>query len=484
MANFFECFHEPGYRKLYELGIVQIGYIMTIWYMFGVLKGAVIGIILAYVFYTVMDYFGYQSVSGMDAMSATEIRPENIRNCGAYMRIGKITAEDLRDKYFYRKGILNIRRLRQIWIDICGLWFLKDISPEVARNQVKKIPDDIKTQEDINAYMAKLMAKDLDRSKPLWEIHVKEDYDENTSIVFMLVHHLLSDGMGIITMMTFLNDDVPEDALINHRKIPFFFYYIMPILYLPIGIIKYIQLGLKCQGDPNMVPFSLKNDRQSGVKTYLESKTYELDDLRKCYKQYKGVKLNDYMYACISAAYSKYFTKLGILKQTYFTASVPVNMKPLPSSIEEVQFNNNVSFCLANVPISTDMESTMKSLRSYFDTGFSLANLRFGQWAATGTGSLPVSILRLFVMDNTENMDTCISNTPGPQKPIYFCDQKVLDLGGIGPNIGKTGITILISSYCSKIKLQILADKNLEMDPSVFLNHLEAQLDEAILSIK
>lgn len=147
--------------------------------------------------------------------------------------MGRVKASDLREKYFLNKGIKKFRRLRQVWIKRFGLWFFKDVDSELAKAQVKKIDEDIHDQESLNAYMAKLMSRKMDINKPLWEILVKEDYDEDTSIVFVLVHHILSDGMGIMSLVTFMNDNHNPDNMGSHRSIPFFAYYLLPLIYLP-----------------------------------------------------------------------------------------------------------------------------------------------------------------------------------------------------------------------------------------------------------
>ena len=151
----------------------------------------------------------------------------------------------------------------------------------------------------------------------------------------------------------------------------------------------------------------------------MESKSYDLKDLRKCYSKY-GRKLNDYMFASISASFSKYFTELGIKNQTHFTVSVPVNMKPMPTKISEVRFNNEYAPCLTNVPISTDLDFTMSEIRKYFDIGYSIKVARFGMWILTAVGSLPTALSRHCIMDGCHNLDMIISNTPGPKQTIYF----------------------------------------------------------------
>ena len=106
---------------------------------------------------------------------------------------------------FTNRGIATIRKLRQVWVDICGFWFFKDIDIEIAKHQIIKIEEDMKTDEDICKFMAKISTLEFDPEKPLWHIFVKEDYEEDTSVLFILVSHFLSDGMGIITLFTMIN---------------------------------------------------------------------------------------------------------------------------------------------------------------------------------------------------------------------------------------------------------------------------------------
>ena len=145
--------------------------------------------------------------------------------------------------------------------------------------------------------------------------------------------------MGMLTLVSFMNDLNQQPKLDSYKTLPFFAYYILPLIFFPFLFVKTVYKGVTCKGDPDMYPFSLKKNRQTFKKVYLESKTYDLDDLRRCYSKYNR-KLNDYMYGSISAAFSKYFTELGIHKQTHFTCSVPVNMKPPPKTIDDVQFDN------------------------------------------------------------------------------------------------------------------------------------------------
>lgn len=152
---------------------------------------------------------------------------------------------------------------------------------EEARHQVKIIKEDIQTQEDLQAYMAKLMSKPMDADKPLWEIHVKENYTEDSSVVFCIIHHLLSDGMGIVGLITFLNDHHSPDSVVDQRRIGFFSRYICPVFWIPFGVVEYIIKGIYWKGDRNMYPLYCKKDVQSNKKSLHETKHYQFEQLKK-----------------------------------------------------------------------------------------------------------------------------------------------------------------------------------------------------------
>lgn len=64
-----------------ELGPIQIITPFVLWYFYGIIWGCVIGFILYYSLSYVLNYFGYEWVKGIDAISTHEIDEKNIRNC-------------------------------------------------------------------------------------------------------------------------------------------------------------------------------------------------------------------------------------------------------------------------------------------------------------------------------------------------------------------------------------------------------------------
>ena len=329
--------------------------------------------------------------------------------------------EELRDHYFVKKGSI-IRRLRQIWVKKYGFWFLKDVPIEMMKDQVKKLEKPILNQQDIHDHLAENSSKIFDMNKPLWEVQVKEDYDENTSVVFIVYHHIIGDGMSMMNLVTLMNDSHnPKDILIS-RSIPFLHRYIIPFFYIPLGVYRITCDALNVKNDLNMKPLQLKGDVQSTKKKFYSSKYYELDKLRGCYSKFQDTKLNSYMFAMISKSMSKYFEELHIPqeKQTHFSVTVSINMKPPADSLEKITFKNTNSLALVNVPLTQNLGKCLSKIRDQLKNSMSFHNLSFRIWVVSFLGSCPDYIYRILGYDNNKGLDIILSNTPGPTTPIHF----------------------------------------------------------------
>ena len=281
-----------------------------------------------------------------------------------------------------RKGIMKLKRLRQIWIRSLGFWLLREVSIDTAKNQVFEVKDDLRNQDDIDQYMASIMSRHLNIYKPLWEVHVKEDYIENKSVVFVIANHLITDGMGLMSLITFLNDAHNSENIVNHRSISFFYRYIYPIFWIPIGVFEYIIKGLKWKRDINMFPLILKGEIQSNNKVFMQSKQYDFSILKRWYTKFEQMKLNDFLVANITASMANYFNELGIKKLTYFTTSTPINMKSQPRTLDEVKLSNDWAPWLMNIPLSNDINFVMNQNQIWYKNQFKVSwgYLYFFDW--------------------------------------------------------------------------------------------------------
>ena len=83
LANNCKYFHaSTNLEVLEECGFIQVTIVILLWYFFGVIQGFLVGLVLYLIVSTILDQLGYEWIKGIDAISAHEIHPQNIRNCG------------------------------------------------------------------------------------------------------------------------------------------------------------------------------------------------------------------------------------------------------------------------------------------------------------------------------------------------------------------------------------------------------------------
>lgn len=136
---------------LINYGILQAILLLAMVYFFGVIKTILGLIILFRIIIKVIDTFGYQFAVGQDIIHFFDSE-KAIPNLVGYMEIKKIDFFQLASVNLYKKGIMNIRKLRQIPVNIFGFFLWKDIDSDQAIKQVFKIDDSFESENDVIAY--------------------------------------------------------------------------------------------------------------------------------------------------------------------------------------------------------------------------------------------------------------------------------------------------------------------------------------------
>lgn len=65
------------------------------------------------------------------------------------------------------------------------------------------------SEAQLRELVGRLLSQTLDRSRPLWELHVIEGLPDQTALFFK-VHHCMVDGLAAVELFTFLMDVCPE----------------------------------------------------------------------------------------------------------------------------------------------------------------------------------------------------------------------------------------------------------------------------------
>ena len=72
-------------------------------------------------------------------------------------------------------------------------------------------------QRELQRYVAQLASEHLDKARPLWQLHIVEDYQGGAAIIIR-IHHAIADGMALVGMMLSVMDGGDQRAWTAHSK--------------------------------------------------------------------------------------------------------------------------------------------------------------------------------------------------------------------------------------------------------------------------
>lgn len=89
------------------------------------------------------------------------------------------------------------RKLRADWYPLTGASWTEDRLFSLERHVKLHRTVGAGGVEELNAWIARVMMQQLDRARPLWEIHVLHGLADGTAAMLFKVHHAFLDGLGV-----------------------------------------------------------------------------------------------------------------------------------------------------------------------------------------------------------------------------------------------------------------------------------------------
>ena len=463
---------------IWRLGVFHVGIVTIAIYNLGVVYGLLLLYFLHRIMGIVVSPFGYEFARGNDIVHMYDLEHAP-HNCFVFWEMDKISFDELKYKGFKNWAIKNLRKFRQIPVNVLGFWFWKDVDESLALEQVKMCNEDIHSQEDLLKYGDKLINVKIPVDKPQWYIEHIEDYKPNKSACVMIYHHWFTDGVGLANALLFFNDEEhrPKELPGKGRGIPWYFYYIYafvsPIWFLT-GV---IELYKSKWNDLYKMKSPIGN---SGSSINLMTKEYKFEDLRKWYKQFDGHTFNHFMMGVVSKSLYQWFEQNNTKEIGDLLTIVPATMKPFTFDLKELNISNYTAGSTYQFPLRKDLKEAIKETTEGFNYYHTYASLIYTVLMLKMFMIQPPVLGKLAYRHFWSKLDLTFSNIQGFREPLYLWNKKIDRIYGfLNPYCG-SHVWIVTNSYNTKVWVQVSADTKIEMDPKQLIDQIENILDHQI----
>lgn len=358
--------------------------------------------------------------------------------------------------------------------------------------------------------VARLHARPMDLTKPLWEFTIVEGLDNIEGLppgCFALVskvHHAAIDGMSGVEMSAAVHDldanmtpragkddwkpeampstaDLLARSYVNSLKQPMRWMETVGRSLPGIGrLAAQAAKGEVSLSNTRMAPKTRFNGKV-GPHRVFDAVPFKLADVRAMKDAVEGATVNDVILTIVGGALRQYLKDKKELPKETLSAMAPISVR---GEGEKDALGNLVSAMV--VPLGTNVEDPLERLRQVHDAAVNskaMTNAVGARTLSDYSQLIPAGLsglaARLYTRVGAANAhapvyNTVVTNVPGSRVPLYFGGAKMVGMFGTAPVFDGMGIINPIYSYGDTIAISFTADRDALPDPENYAAALRA----------
>jgi diacylglycerol O-acyltransferase len=362
-------------------------------------------------------------------------------------------------------------------------------------------------EDQLRALVGRVMAQQLDRSKPLWEMWIAEGLDDGRWAILSKTHHCMVDGVSATDLLTVVMDADPD---VVREEPPIFVPEPAPSgvellttalrerLFSPSEVLRSARSAWRA---PRRVLESLREfgTGASSLRSLATASDVGLngpigphrrwDWARTSLKEVKQVRqahggtVNDVVLAVITKGFRELMLARGLpIEGKVVRSLVPVSVR---REDEKGSYNNRVSAMFAELPVDIeDPVQRLASIRSQMEELKEKKQAVAAEVLTSLSGFAPPLLLamggRLFSRINQHNVQTVTTNVPGPQQPMYAAGRRMLHAFPYVPLAGSVRIGIAIFSYAGELGFGVTGEYETAPDIDILCHGIEEGIEELL----
>ena len=363
---------------------------------------------------------------------------------------------------------------------------------------------------------ARIHARALDMSKPLWEFTIIEGLDnipglpKGSFALLSKVHHAAIDGMSGVDMTSGIHSLEPgspppavekpwkPDARPGVGELLFRSY--INSIGQPLRLAQVVaqsvpglaKLGASVtKGEVSLAGMKAaprtRISGKVGAHRVFEGRAFSLRDVKVMRTLLDGATVNDVMLTVVGGAFHKYLDSKGELPADPMQAMAPISVR---AEGEKGAMGNLVSAMI--VSLGTDIADPVERLKAVHASAKNSKAMtnavgaktlseysKFMPSALAGLGARLYT--RLGLANQVDQPFNCVvTNVPGPRVPLYMAGARLVVQMGTGPIFDGMGMILPVYSYGDTIAISFTSDRNMIPDPQFFADCLQASFDELL----
>jgi diacylglycerol O-acyltransferase len=371
-------------------------------------------------------------------------------------------------------------------------------------------------KSELQEMVSDMMAAPLDPHRPLWQVHLIENYGKG-SVVLFRIHHCIADGIALVYVLLAAADDEADapwpEELPKKQKKMLSFDFQWPIA----GVIRGVQkakdttrkLGRKVSEELSGMGFDpgrfMEMVRKSGHvsadvggvlaklalmppdpstafkgklgtrKSAVWTDPISLDAIKAVGHSIRDATINDVLISTVTGAMRSYLKSRNYPVNTLdLNVLVPVNIRK-PGT--EVELGNKFSLIFLTLPVYIeDPVLRLKEVKRRMDDLKKAPDAAVNFGLLSTVGFMPPGIAKNLAHYFSNKASGILTNVPGPRKPLYFAGSEIKNLMFWVPRAGDVGLGVSIMSYNGKVSVGIAADEGLMPDGEALLERFEEEL--------
>lgn len=420
--------------------------------------------------------------------------------------------EDLLTHIRSRVHLLPRLRQRLLWppLRLGTPYWADDPSFEIERHvRWARLPEP-GGEAELRELVDELLAPPLDRSKPLWELHVVEGFAEERFAIVYRTHHAMADGISAVDIGMLLFDVEPRSepdrtqAPWRPQRAP------GPLGLAGRGLVGLLaavprlarRLALAAR-DPARARRRAANglaglwevawnlarpaprvplNREVGPRRAFAWRDFDLAEFKRI-KSAFGVTVNDVSLAVTAGALRRWLAERGeAVDGAELKALVPVSIR---MEDEHGELGNKLTAMRGPLPVGiADPVARLRAVGEAMDR-LKSSKQPFGAEAIWGLNDwfrdfAPPLLLAPTAAINfsTRLFNLLVTNFPGPQVPFYVLGRELTAIHPVGFLARRHALAVAILSYNGAVGFGLLFDPDSLPDADRIAAHLEAAVEE------